>query len=56
MLAIKNHGGQTLVQQPAECSAPFMPLAALELNCVDFTLPCKGIISHLLNLAAIPAG
>lgn len=48
--AIRTHGGTTIVQDPLECAAPTMPLAALELKCVDFVMNTDQIISYLRNL------
>ncbi|PBQ34523.1 chemotaxis protein CheB [Sphingobacteriaceae bacterium] len=49
MLAVKNNGGTTIVQDPEECSAPFMPAAALALKCVDYIFTERKIISFLLE-------
>jgi two-component system, chemotaxis family, protein-glutamate methylesterase/glutaminase len=47
MLAVKNCGGTTIVQNPDECSAPYMPMAAIELKCVDHIYSCRQIIDSL---------
>jgi two-component system chemotaxis response regulator CheB len=41
--AIKEHGGQTIVQDPDEAPFQSMPTSALELGPVDFTLPVEQI-------------
>lgn len=50
LFAIKLLGGQTIVQEPAECSVPTMPLAAMELKCVDKILDSNGIARYINTL------
>lgn len=51
MAAIKNAGGLTAVQDPAEASMPFMPANALEQMQPDFTLTEAEIAPFLNRLA-----
>lgn len=47
---IKDYGGYTIVQDPAEAKVPTMPLAALELSQPDEVLRVNEIIAHLNSL------
>lgn len=50
MKRIKDRGGLTIVQDPAECMIDTMPTAALELTTIDYTLKVDGIIEFLKEL------
>lgn len=50
MQAVKNNGGLTIVQDPADCMIDTMPKAALELTQIDFVYTIDNIISFLENL------
>ena len=50
MKKIKDRGGLTIVQDPAECMIDTMPSAALQLTEIDYTLKIDGIIEFLLEL------
>ncbi len=47
---VKRRGGFTIVQDPAECQAPFMPQAAMALHAVNRVMPLEQIIRFLLAL------
>lgn len=51
LLAIKQHGGITVVQYPAEVRWPSMPQSALEQVTVDYVLPLVQLVPFLLHLA-----
>lgn len=48
---IKDLGGLTIVQDPGEAEADFMPTAAIEATTVDHVLPLNEISSLLIDLA-----
>ncbi len=50
MKRIKDRGGLTIVQDPAECMIDTMPTAALEATTIDHTLKIDGIIEFLKEL------
>lgn len=50
MKKIKDRGGLTIVQDPADCMIDTMPAAALQLTQIDHTLKIDGIIRFLLEL------
>lgn len=50
MKKIKDRGGLTIVQDPAECMINTMPTAALELTSIDHTLKIDQIIEFLKEL------
>jgi two-component system chemotaxis response regulator CheB len=50
MKNIKDKGGLTVVQTPAECMIETMPKAAMELTSIDHVLNIDGIISLLKEL------
>lgn len=50
MKKIKDRGGLTIVQDPADCMINTMPSAALQLTQIDHTLKIDGIIHFLLEL------
>lgn len=50
MKKIKDRGGLTIVQEPADCMIDTMPAAALQLTPIDYTLKIDGIIRFLLEL------
>jgi two-component system chemotaxis response regulator CheB len=54
LLAIKQHGGITVVQDPKEALYPSMPLHALANVEVDYTLPLVGIGALLPRLVQEP--
>ena len=56
LAAIKNQGGLTLVQDPAEAQVATMPQAAIDLKKPDFVLPLAGIHELLLKLGTEPEG
>lgn len=49
MNCIFENGGITIAQDPTECSAPYMPQSAIELNCIHHILKTDDIISFILN-------
>lgn len=55
MEQIKKCGGLTIVQDPLKCAAPFMPLAAIEKNCIDLILPPEEIFPLVYNYRRRPA-
>jgi two-component system, chemotaxis family, protein-glutamate methylesterase/glutaminase len=50
MKRIKDRGGLTIVQDPAECMIDTMPTAALDITTIDHTLKIDGIIEFLKEL------
>lgn len=50
MKKIKDRGGLTLVQDPADCMIDTMPAAALQLTQIDYTLGIDEIIRFLIEL------
>lgn len=54
MLAVKNGGGVTIVQDPDDAVYPSMPKNVLEHVKVDFTLPLAGIAAKLVECLAKP--
>jgi two-component system, chemotaxis family, protein-glutamate methylesterase/glutaminase len=52
LVAIKNAGGATIVQEPDEAQCPGMPDAALESGAVDYRLPIKELAAKLSELSA----
>lgn len=50
MKRIKDRGGLTIVQDPAECMIETMPAAALKATQIDYTLKVEEIIRFLLEL------
>lgn len=50
MKRIKERGGLTIVQDPAECMIDTMPTAALDITTIDHTLKIDGIIEFLKEL------
>lgn len=51
MKSIKDKGGLTIVQDPAECMIDTMPKAALSLTTIDYTLSIENITEFLKELA-----
>lgn len=51
MKSIKDKGGLTIVQDPAECMIDTMPKAALSLTTIDYTLNIENITEFLKELA-----
>lgn len=56
LAAIKRCGGVTVVQNPADATAPEMPLGALMASDVDYRAPLADMPSLLQQLASEPAG
>lgn len=54
LASIKEQGGLTIVQDPAEAEVPTMPQAAIALSPPDFILPLAGIRELLLTLGQEP--
>lgn len=50
MKNIKDRGGLTIVQDPAECMIDTMPRAALNLTSIDYTLKIDEIVTFLQEL------
>jgi len=50
MKRIKDRGGMTIIQDPAECMIDTMPVAAKNLTEIDHTLSVKEIIGLLIEL------
>jgi len=50
MKKIKDNGGFTVVQDPAECMIDTMPTAALEMTKIDHTLSVDNIIKLLIEI------
>ncbi len=50
MKVIKERGGLTIVQDPAECMIDTMPKAALQVAKIDYTLTVENIIKFLNEL------
>lgn len=50
MCSIKKGGGITIVQDPKECAAPFMPLAAVEKHCIDYVMKSDEIVNFLRTI------
>lgn len=51
--SIRNHGGSTIVQEPAEASYPLMPQSAIATNCVDLVMPLNEIAQYLKRLGGV---
>jgi len=51
LLAIRNAGGTTIVQEPEEAQCPGMPNAALHAGAADYCLPIKGIAAKISELS-----
>ena len=49
LLAIRDAGGTTLVQDEASCAVFGMPRAAIELGAAQHVLPPAGLVRHLLS-------
>jgi two-component system chemotaxis response regulator CheB len=52
--AIRATGGRVLVQDPATCTAPEMPAAAIRTGSADFVLPPERIAPALVSLVMAP--
>lgn len=50
MKKIKDWGGLTIVQDPAECMIDTMPTAAMKLTQIDHILPVQKILQFLLDV------
>ena len=50
LLAIREAGGTTLVQDEATCAVFGMPRAAIDLGAAQYVLPPAGLARHLLSL------
>lgn len=50
MCILKKNGGTTIVQDPKECVAPYMPQAAIEKDCIDHVFTIDQIVEFLLKL------
>ncbi len=50
---IKEHGGLTIAQDPAEAEQPSMPLAAIETGMVDWILPVEQMPARLIEYQKI---
>lgn len=53
MKKIKERGGLTIVQDPAECMIDTMPAAAMKLTQIDYVLSVQQIISFMAELDKI---
>ena len=56
IVAIKEHGGVTFAQSPAEAEYPSMPRSAIDTGRVDLVLPVTEIAARLVSIASIPPG
>lgn len=56
LAAIKERGGITIVQDPADAAAPEMPLSALSDIDVDYRSPASDLAAVLTKLATTPPG
>lgn len=54
LLAVKQHGGIAVVQDPNEAPWPSMPRSALEHVPVDYTLPLSSMAALLIRLVGPP--
>lgn len=54
LMAIKRHGGVTIVQDPEEAAWPGMPRSAIDFGAADFVLPAAEISEKLWALAHTP--
>lgn len=50
LIAIKHHGGLSLVQDPRDAKMPMMPMNALRYDHVDLVLPLTSIPAALAQL------
>ncbi|MCC6313157.1 MAG: chemotaxis protein CheB [Thermomicrobiales bacterium] len=55
MLAVRSHGGVTVVQDPGDAAFPSMPESALQLAGADYIAPAAEIAPLLAALAETPA-
>ncbi|HEY0818328.1 MAG TPA: chemotaxis protein CheB [Rhizobacter sp.] len=55
LAAVHRAGGITVVQEPSEAPAPYMPESALRASPVDHVLPLAGIAQLIGSLVAAPA-
>jgi two-component system, chemotaxis family, protein-glutamate methylesterase/glutaminase len=55
LAAIRKCGGAAIVQDPADCSAPDMPMSALDACEVDYRFPAARMAQGLVRLANEPA-
>jgi two-component system, chemotaxis family, protein-glutamate methylesterase/glutaminase len=53
LLAIRDAGGTTLVQDEASCALFGMPRAAIELGAAQHVLPPSGLVRHLLSMQSL---
>lgn len=51
MGAIKNAGGITIAQSPADAEMDYMPQSAIKSGCIDYTLPATEIVDAIVRLA-----
>ena len=51
MCMLKKNGAITIAQDPNECTAPYMPQAAIEKHCIDHIFSSDQIIDFLTDLA-----
>jgi two-component system chemotaxis response regulator CheB len=54
LLAVKEHGGVAMVQQPDEALWPSMPLSAMRTVRVDYVLPLSQLAPRLVELVLDP--
>lgn len=47
---VRRNGGITVAQNPSECIAPFMPQAAIDLNCIDHICSIDEITNIILSI------
>ena len=55
-LAVKQHGGTTMVVRESDCLVYGMARAALKLNCVDSVLPLRSMAGEITRVVKTMGG